>query len=1049
MKGLLMRLLLIHLSDLHITGPQDAILTRAHAITEAVQNLDYSLDLCVIVVTGDLSFSGQEEQYIHAWEFLLKLKDLLSSKLSNKREGTTIPVRFVVIPGNHDCDFNDLGGARNLVLDGVLTDPNQVKDDSVVAICTKVQSTFFEFLGTFAHDGLKEGTAIGCSYGNKLYYEYHFEENGNSVRFMCCNTPWLSRLREIQGQLYYPADALPHFTESDHELNVILFHHPYNWLEANSARAFRKRVEQVADLILTGHEHDATRRTQQGERGERNTYIEGGALYDCEDQSRSVFNSFVIDTTLKKQKFTRMVWNGERYASSVELPQGNEGAGLSWEELQVNRLRQSALFELTQDTKRMLDDPGINITHRGKRDLKLSDIYVYPDLRDFPSGAHIQPLIVKGEQLLDLLALKSHLLLLGDSQSGKTSLAKTLFSRLHQGGDIPVLFPGDMRPHTDDRLFGFIENLFTEQYEKGALEAYRQMDRNRRVIIVDDYHKLQLKPSTKRRFLAQLGKFAGRIILLAHEIALLEEIAGNPNQIEGVPNFTPYRVQPLGYLLRNRLVEKWLLLNSDNDSSEGHFVQNLIAITRLLDTLIGKNYVPAYPVYLLSILQASEASTPIDITASTHGYFYELLIRVTLAGGKSQIEFDLTAAYLSHLAYSLFTQHLREVDESTFRRIHAAYEELYDITTSFEEMRDSLIKRHMVTKVGSGFKFKYKYLYYFFVATYMRDHINVMEVREHLKKLSRELYLEESANILLFLAHLSKDPTVVDEMLSAAMEHYKDIKPAQFTDDTVFLDRLEESDDRFVYEEIDTKKTREEVYAAMDQTHSDSQTETDQLEFTDPASPFAKINAAIKTLQILGQILKNFPGSMERHTKLDIVKECTSLGMRVNASFLKFLQDHEIALAQEITELIRQRYPTYTIDGLQKKARQTIVGLAKITSLSLVKIISHAIGSPALTVTYERLIAQDSSPSIRLIDTSIKLDHSGNFPDEHIKTLAHNLQKSPLAMWILRGLVMQHFYLFPVDFRTKQRVCETIGISYTRIQGLDSSKKLIGKDKST
>ncbi len=76
-----MRLLLIHLSDIHVKGPKEVIFNRRGAIVDAVKNLDYSLDACVIVVTGDIAYAGKEDQLFHAWEFLDALKSDLIEKL--------------------------------------------------------------------------------------------------------------------------------------------------------------------------------------------------------------------------------------------------------------------------------------------------------------------------------------------------------------------------------------------------------------------------------------------------------------------------------------------------------------------------------------------------------------------------------------------------------------------------------------------------------------------------------------------------------------------------------------------------------------------------------------------------------------------------------------------------------------------------------------------------------------------------------------------------------------------------------------------------------
>ncbi|NOT97056.1 MAG: hypothetical protein HOP00_12220 [Nitrospira sp.] len=1042
-----MRVMLVHLSDLHITGSRDVVLSRFSQIADGVRNLDYSLDLCTIVVTGDLAYSGKEEQYVVAWDFLIKLRDELVLKLTSRDSNCAVPVHFVGVPGNHDCDFEKSGTARDMILDGVLKDPNKALDNSVVQICIQAQDSFFEFLGNHASGNRVESANIGTPYDSRLYYEYRFGSGDQTIRFMCCNTPWLSRLRDIQGQLFYPTDAVPCGT-SDHALSIAIFHHPYPWLETTNRRSFQKRIEEVADLVLTGHEHDATRRTQQSEKGGRNTYIEGGALHDAEDQASSIFNAFVIDTDLKKQKFVRLLWDGEKYSPSVAFPQGKDGAGLAWEEFQINRLRQSVRFSLSPKIEEYLDDPDVYLTHRHRGNLKLSDVFVFPDLREAHLGKDTQQSVIRGEHLLDLVSRKPHLIITGDSQCGKTSLAKMLYRRLHEYGDVPVILPCDRRPPTDDSLFGYIEELFAEQYDPASLTSYRQMDRNRRVVIIDDYHKLPLSASTKKKFIANLAKFSGRIILLASDILLVEDLTSRDERTATVPSFALYRIQAFGHLLRNQLVERWLLLNTETDADGVNFAHNLTTITRQLNTLIGKNFVPPFPVYILSVLQASEAATPIDTTASTHGYFYELFIKLALASGKTQIEYDVVTAYLRHLSYYLFANSLKEIDETTFRQIHALYEQRYDITRSFEGLRDALTERHMIVRVGSRYRFKHPYQYYFFVAAYMRDHLNEVEIRDHLRKLSRALFIQQNANILLFLAHLSKNPAIVDEMLSAAQEHYNNFAPALLTEDAKFLDQFEKVADDFVYEERDPKKVREEMLEALDRENPPAPEETETPELIDPASPLAQINAAFKTLQILGQILKNFPGSMEGPTKLDIARACVSLGRRINSFFFQLIRENERTIVQDIAAIVRVRFPNFKDDELERRARETVVGMAKLLSYGLVKRVSHAIGSPYLNTTYEKLVKENPDSSTRLIELSTRLDHSGTVPDEQIKELAHEFKSSHLPLWILRGLVVEHFYLFPVEYRVKQRVCESLGIAYSQLQTADPSRKLLPSSKS-
>lgn len=1044
-----MKLLLIHLSDIHLRGDSDPILQRGKCIADAVKNFDYEINLAVVVISGDIASTGYEGEYVLASEFIEELSKCLSEGLGSGDGSRSVPVYCVVVPGNHDCYFSGSDKARNMVIDGVRKEKDQARDSSVVEICTGIQSSFFQFSSAVASQGKSSGMSV---FDERLYYEYYFSVEGETVRFVCCNTAWLSRKNEQQGDLFFPPSAVCE-DEGPYVLSVATLHHPYNWLEADTARKFRNKIERVADIILTGHEHDPSRRKQESGSGEFNTYIEGGVL-QATDSEESDFNALVVDTTTKKQKFAHLAWDGKRYELSEGTFRGSNGAGLAWEDYQVSRLRQREEFELKKNMSEYLEDPGLTLTQRDRGKLKLSDVFVFPDLHEVAYVTEEATNIVKGDRVLDFIIGTPHLLIVGDSQSGKTSLAKTLFINFHSEGKVPVLADGRKNPPGGARLYEYPEKLFVEQYGNASLAAYRQLDRKERVIIVDDYHKLVLKEKAKRKFVEALAKFAGHVILIAHDLELAMIDLAHPDSLTGgfVP-FGYYRIQPFGHVRRNALVEKWLLLGADNEINSGEFAHHMTMITRTLDTLIGENYVPAYPVYVLSVLQASEAATPIDTRASTHGYFYELFIRINLSRGRTTNHYDVTSAYLAFLAYQLFSRKMREIDHEQFAEIHTEYEKRYQIKREFGRMRSELIQQDMLVTHNDKYRFKYPFIYYYFVASYMRDHIHEDTVRDEVSELSKMLYVEQYANILLFLAHLCKDPVIIGQMLRASEDVYCEIKPALLYGDIEFLENLGDVAETIILEERDTRQTRQDRLESLDHEHEVEGSEEyieESLDWEDAPSttinPIMKLNAALKTLQILGQILKNFPGSMEGQKKYKIADSCYRLGLRTLSIGLNLIRDKEKELLQEFIDVLFERHPNFDANEVKSRAQKTLFGLAQIISFTLVKRISNAVGSPELFVTYEQIVKEKdspASPAVRLVDASLAIDHARHFPDCKIIELSKQLRKKWFAHCILQYLVVEHLYLFDVDFRIKQRLCQALGIAYKRMQSTDPSRKML------
>ena len=111
----------------------------------------------------------------------------------------------------------------------------------------------------------------------------------------------------------------------------------------------------------------------------------------------------------------------------------------------------------------------------------------------------------------------------------------------------------------------------------------------------------------------------------------------------------------------------------------------------------------------------------------------------------------------------------------------------------------------------------------------------------------------------------------------------------------------------------------------------------------------------------------------------------------------------------------------------------------------MIKQISSAIGSEYLSETFKEIKEKNDSIAYNLIDTSIKLEFFKDFPHEEIKKLKEKLteQKSPytqkgkfpvgrkyntLPFTILKQMVINYLYMFPVDAGEKQRICSMLEI---------------------
>ena len=571
------------------------------------------------------------------------------------------------------------------------------------------------------------------------------------------------------------------------------------------------------------------------------------------------------------------------------------------------------------------------------------------------------------------------------------------------------------------------------------LDAYRQLDVSSRAIIVDDFDKLDQTPLQKRNSLNRLASYASYVIIFANDVASDLNDLTNPGSFQNpLGEVQHYRIQPLGFVGRNKLVERWMLLGEGSDSNDLAFVQNLNRRNETINTIIGRNYVPSYPVYVLAVLQALDAATPIDMNASTHGYFYELFIRTSLARGRSNIDFDIVVSYLAYVARQLQLQGVKIVEESEFRRIHDDFQEQYDIRRPYDLIKQQLISQNILVSIGGGIAFRYSYLYNYFVASYLKDHISETNVQETISRMSREVHIETNANILLFLAHLSKDPTVIGELLQAAKARFPQQSPMTLDADVKFLEGLGLTLPNVVYEERDTRTNREAVLATFDQANPPDNGAIDitsnELEAqVDVDNPVVQFYSAIRHLDILGQILKNFPGSLEGSAKLEIARECYQLGLRSLSAIFDIIDSEQTEILKQISDIIKENNPRFTSLEADNRARETLIGMTHVLTYGMILRISKAVGSRDLFKTFERLMKESDSAAYKLINSALEIDNRAEFPEIAIRRAVREFKDDVLPLSVLRHLVVSHFQLYPVEYTTKKSLCDIMGISYSKL----------------
>jgi hypothetical protein len=363
---------------------------------------------------------------------------------------------------------------------------------------------------------------------------------------------------------------------------------------------------------------------------------------------------------------------------------------------------------------------------------------------------------------------------------------------------------------------------------------------------------------------------------------------------------------------------------------------------------------------------------------------------------------------------------------------------------------------------GQQYDFRYRYYYYFFVARYMRDHISrpadQADLRKRLAEMAEHMHYEEYANILTFYVYLSKDLVAIQDILTNARRVYDDYSPCDFSADVKFVNDLyisykqpdklrlpasspDENRDRY-RRELDSAEEFEEGPEFIDTRQSE------KLKYNKELSDVIKINIATKTLQLLGQVIRNSPGSVPGDIKREVAAEAYFLGLRTLNAVLRIPENNLEGLQKYITGLVKEhraaRNQSPLLESeLRKIADEGVIYLAQAYAHGLLRRISLAVGLKQLEDIYAAVLADhiDKTP-VRMIDLAIKLDHFGvDPPIDELFAFEKELRNNYYAHRVLRDLVFSFLCMRQVNYKTRDKLTSRFKIESPSSTLVDNPNK--------
>ena len=644
--------------------------------------------------------------------------------------------------------------------------------------------------------------------------------------------------------------------------------------------------------------------------------------------------------------------------------------------------------------------------------IKLQDIFIFPTLSYYPPQAEEGPL--HREIIEDQVGLleKNHILIHGVDMSGKTALGRYMFLSLTKEQSFPVL-------HIDLKEISKKPNekVFSDAYYRqfsGDYSVWKQQ--KDKVLILDD-----LTSDSNSIELIELAKehFDKIIVTLSTDI-----FYSYFKDEERLADFQEMEIAPLNQKKQEELIRKRLDLSDRGEPiSDGRVDQIEDHVNSII---ISNKIVPRYPFFVLSILQTYEAFMPDNLSITSYGHCYQVLIIANLVkAGISREDSDINACFnfAENLAFKIYqNSKLHTPVKLDFEELVMEYKSKYIISDAIL----SRLKKDDYGIISNDGSFRTPYMYYFFLGRFLSK--GNQKNKDIIAKMCEQSHVSSNYLTLLFIIHHTNDNEIIDDILLRTMCALDNIDPAKLDQNETnnfkgLVDALPENilSRRSVEEE--RKKERERRGINNDLTESEDRSEGQIDE--DPVNDIYRI---LKNNEIMGQVLRNKYGSLEKPEIQEAIETVADSGLRL----VKLLLDKD--WIADSAHYINQKYPDHDI----KEIKKVIQYLSFLWTMGNIEKIVTSVNVPEIREIVHEVVRQKSTPAYDLIGYFNHLDSVEKLTDGVKRELEILLKKH--NDFFLRRVLSIRTQRYMNTHRSKvsieQSVCSLLKIEYVYKPGV-------------
>lgn len=655
----------------------------------------------------------------------------------------------------------------------------------------------------------------------------------------------------------------------------------------------------------------------------------------------------------------------------------------------------------------------------------LTSFYVYPDLiiEEPESKSSIKKISSEGI-IKSFIKVPSNIIIAGDDQTGKTSLCKVFYKMVYDSNFyIPVYIR--FTPKEKGNFSGKVEKALQIQYGEKYTSDF---DTKIKIYILDDFYLLD--DIDQRNYIDYLKKEKNTFTIIMVDSLFNSSI----EKQRIVDSYKLYSITDFGYLLRTKIVEKWLNFNKIND--DNYYTADELA--EYLETTFIKGIIPFRPFYMLTVLAAKSDFVPLNGELTSKGHCYQALIYISLR--KMNVPDEELGSFLnilSNISFYFYKAEISSFTEDEFINFLNRYSEEYNLPFEIKYFIKKISNSNVFYRNSiNQYEFYAPYFYHYFVAKYLSDKITDHNIFNYVEKIYNNLHIKMNAYIGIFLVHHSKDIRLLEEVLLNTMILYDEFDEINLTKEEVkHIDDYANRLNTVVIEKYDrSHEIRENQLKEDDENISMRDTETEDEKLSETLkTELEKLKKAISTIEVMGHILKNHSGEIEKKHLKECYLNALNAYRRICCMFISEFKEHE----DDFTEVIVKRIEDIKSGTLtRKELSEYIHQFFSFFNLSVIyttiKKTADSAGSKTMMKIIKEVSDELNNPFAYCVYLQSQMWYNKSFPIEDAKK---KYKEFPISIqYIIQRLLKEFTDMHHIEYRVKQQIAEAFQMKLASLQ---------------